>query len=534
MLVLLTSVQDGPFADSVAAVSQVMIPECCSALIPTGCLLQQLLASLAAPWPPLLLKDLLVSVVTECTNRRIAAAVLVPCITAAAATAMAADPSSPAGPQSAAQYQLQWSSAMTHAILAELQDSGIAKSYSRIAAAGWCDSSNGTDDSNSRTNATVWDYVGAEARSQNIRALARLAVPGYYGPGPQSTSVAAAAAAAVTDNRATELRNMVVMAVQQQAARDSASEDSMPEADVETACSHNEQHTASNAIKVVATAQDTPQAAVELLPNLPCDVKFTSSSGSMPQQQQLLVGDIVHIAAQQAPAEMLSDSAYLIQGRVTAADSLGVTVSLPWTPVNLRDRLYQLSKVGNTVTFERCLRGLECMALQQISAELFADLAAAAAGGPGGPSSELSDHGSNPLQQIITTSWHLQQQHVRNSDSGQVQKGKAPSPATSASSNSSSSGSQIMAELNLLRAAGEVHVATCNAGVDGLVGSAVLNPAQRAAVEAAAVQRLTLIWGPPGTGKVRFWAVDQYALPSGAIALRLMIGASPDRTLGLL
>ncbi|WIA09977.1 hypothetical protein OEZ85_010189 [Tetradesmus obliquus] len=149
----------------------------------------------------------------------------------------------------------------------------------------------------------------------------------------------------------------------------------------------------------------------------------------------------------------------------------GVVVELPWQPVGLTDQPWQLHCLGNLTTYKRCLEGLAALAA---GGSTYAAAVGAASAAP-----------DRVLQHIITASWQWQQ------DRGCMSVGEADADAL----------------VQQLKASGEqavgqdvVQCGVSDAQLQAVSGGA-LNAAQEAAVKAAAEQRLTLIWGPPGTGK---------------------------------
>lgn len=462
-----------------------------------GHLLQQLLPQLSHPWPPSLLKQLLCAVVTECPNSSTAAAGLVQCITSAAATAAAAAAVPSAQSLPASEYQIQWSSALTQQILAELQEVSFGCSSANPSSAG---SSSKLD----RT-ATLGDYIGSKIGATGKDGLAKLF---------ESTSGAIKGAGGTSSSSSsTRLTNMMVMNVTQEGVPSSISavEPSATLSQHEvvaegtTASSYdNSQAGSSTDGAVQPRCPASGDQGVSL--NLPCQVRFTTAAGSMPQQQ-LLVGDLVRLAPQQAPLELLSTPCCYIQGRVAEADNLGITISLPWTPVDLRNKMWQIGKLGNVVTFERCMTGLECMASSWVSAgaalQVPSAIAAAAAAAAPGTTSKLPGPGDNVLQHIIISSWYKQQQQQQPGDATHQVQTMHPicSNAGSSASSTASSSDQSGDVLTVLRAAGKEPVMASGADYWSMESDA-LNQAQQAAAVAAVTQRLTLIWGPPGTGKV--------------------------------
>lgn len=226
--------------------------------------------------------------------------------------------------------------------------------------------------------------------------------------------------------------------------------------------------------KQFSSSEEAADAAVEvkLQLHLPCTVTFSVGGAA----SQLQVGDLVRLASQAADATQLRDSRFSVEGIVVQLDRgssmEGVVVELPWQPVGLTDQLWQLHCLGNLTTYKRCLEGLAALAA---GGSTYAAAVGAASAAP-----------DRALQHIITASWQWQQ------DRGCMSVGEADADAL----------------VQQLKASGEqavgqdvVQCGVSDAQLQAVSGGA-LNAAQEAAVKAAAEQRLTLIWGPPGTGKV--------------------------------
>lgn len=248
---------------------------------------------------------------------------------------------------------------------------------------------------------------------------------------------------------------------------------------------------------------------------------------------QLQVGDLVKMSAQQAQPSALIEPHYSVEGLITEVDSgaRAVTVELPWQPVNLEDDLWQIQMLGNLVTYQRCMRGLAAVA-QQVTPMQAHSLSTASSGvdtgsscsqaafmaaSPAGarddsdadlaaPNSMLQPSG-NTLLRLIVSSWNLWQNG--NSNSPQL---SSSSSLDASETMCSVSGGELAAFkeqlLAALKAAGEAPADAsavqhgASDALKGFLSADALNEAQAAAVKAAITQRLTLIWGPPGTGKV--------------------------------
>jgi hypothetical protein len=238
-----------------------------------------------------------------------------------------------------------------------------------------------------------------------------------------------------------------------------------------------------------------------------------SSRAAAPQP-----GTLIRLAAQPASVTILAanDPSVCIEGRVIQSTDMYITVELPWEPTKLYDRMWTALEVGSIVTYERCMAGLSSL-VQQLLSDLdpstlcSTDIAGAnavshAGNGNNGRGNAISSSSSSSsssggcgsaglggktvLLHLLVGSWVLEQQDARLKEDG-----------SSSASATGSSGRELLRQR--LRCAGTEHV---RQGVSEEVLSRVargsLNSTQAAAVRAATAQRLFLLWGPPGTGKV--------------------------------
>jgi hypothetical protein len=510
----------------------------------TGSLLGQLLRSSSLRWDPDLLQQLLTAIVTECRDRTVGLDVLLPIVKEAAedawscsqeshkpassAASAAHCPKSPQdqscgspergsgrsssssrrhktgasglgksqqGPRSSLaangslQYQLHWSSAITANILEELVSSSPNLQGAEV-------------------------YNTADADAGGIAAAGRTTTLGDFLPGSSSLTPTSrgrrSRAAFQQQQRRASLANLQAKVLDEadqdqqepvqrevctsaEAAAASAlsgrcDSDGIPSNNsAEVSCDGGELSSSSSLSKLTDALRNQAQLS------LPCTLCFSSlfggrMPGPLPQEGDLVVLTKEAMDRNQAAQDQGPVSS--IEGRVVGSSEFEILVEVPWQPVMVNKGFWRVDVLGNLTTYERMMSGL-CQVAKQVQSST-------------GRVDGRASGGSYVLQQLLVSSW------VHSVQGGSCRQSSCDVGAShplSANSHQQQSGGEeravgdIMQQLRV--AATEDVVKQDEQLLQATCGELQhLNNSQLGVVRTAASQRLALIWGPPGTGKV--------------------------------
>ncbi|GLC34648.1 hypothetical protein PLESTM_000221100 [Pleodorina starrii] len=274
-----------------------------------------------------------------------------------------------------------------------------------------------------------------------------------------------------------------------------------------------------------------------------CDGLLFASGGDGADKAGIRVGDLVRLSDMRSPAHLLHlhggcsarGLPLSVEGTVTAVGGPTITVCLPWLPgmhaltapaaadgggggVGLAaaangsreeapPRRWRLQRLGNVITYQRGMQALlRCQRQLASSAHPFA---AALTG---------ARRVASPLE-IVVSSWDLSAASRRRraaDDSGDGGDGGSNTGRVSAAT----AAAAAVAERWVATSAATRVASASPRALAAACGAAGSNDSQRAAVEAAASGVLSIVHGPPGTGKTSTIA---------ALLAAILLNADPDQ-----
>ena len=509
-----------------------------------GSTLSELLHSRSLSWDPDLVQQLLTAVVTECHDRQVASHVLLPAVKEAAQHSWdrrqksyepgaLSEPDSLTGPQdqptasseliiagsssgsrsgssgrgkamrgktdkpapdAPRQYQLHWSCAITANILQELTSSSPSVQSTEAAGAD-SDAGGGTA---AGTTATLHDFLPADV-SKSLGILPNGNPQRRWqsrGPGQQQqrhAKLSQLRAKVINDEEQKQQASEEKQTYPSAGVATAAAAAVPPSGDTALANSSSTSSSTNNSGSTVPTRSSSQQPADGSLSadtqlSLPCTISFTSVSGNPLPQPLPQAGDLVLLSEQPSGLRQAQDAGATlsIEGRVAESSENELQVEVPWQPVHVNKKLWKMEALGNLTTYDRMMSGLCQMTKQQLRQGV--DSISRGHGGWG-------DGGSFMLQKVIVDSWALQ---VQESSNQQLEGDQRHTQQHEAGG----MGEDPEVVMQQLQAAATEEVVGQDEKLLQETCGQHLDSSQLGVVRMAASQRLSFVWGPPGTGKV--------------------------------